>query len=78
MLSRIPTDCQKTRDDALNFRRKEIKVNRDVTQCKPDGSFDEVQCSAATGSCWCVYYNNARIPGTETQGKPSCPPTGKE
>ncbi|XP_078355343.1 equistatin-like, partial [Oculina patagonica] len=74
-LSRQPTECQERRQDALNFRGNDVKVNRDVPQCKPDGSYDDIQCSAASGTCWCVYYNNMQILRTETQGKPSCPPT---
>lgn len=72
-----PTECQKQRDDNLNFRGQDLMVKRYVPQCTPDGSYDDVQCSAATGECWCVYYNNIEIEGTRTQGKPSCPPTGK-
>ena len=72
-----PTECQKRRDDSLNFRKDGVVVSRDVPQCKPDGSYDDIQCSAATGECWCVYYNNLEIRGTRTQGRPSCPPTGK-
>ena len=52
-------------------------MKRDVPQCKPDGSFDDIQCSVATGECWCVYYNNVEVLGTKTQGKPSCSQTGK-
>lgn len=71
-----PTECQKERDDRVNFRQQDIDANRDVPQCKPDGSYDDIQCSAATGECWCVFYNNIEIRGTRTQGKPNCPPTG--
>lgn len=72
-----PTECQQQRDVGLNFRSRDINVNRQLPQCKPDGSYDDVQCSAATGQCWCVYYNNLEIRGTRTNGKPSCPATGK-
>ncbi|XP_022806051.1 uncharacterized protein LOC111343164 [Stylophora pistillata] len=75
VLNKLPTECQKRRDDALNFRTVDIDINRDVPQCKPDGSYDDVQCSATTGRCWCVYYNDMPIPGTETDAKPYCPPT---
>ena len=77
VLRGIPTDCEKQRDEILNFYDEEVDVNREVPQCKPDGSFDDIQCSVATGECWCVYYNNIEIPGSRTRGKPSCSPTGK-
>lgn len=77
VLSKLRTECQKKRDDALNFRTVNININRDVPQCKPDGSYDDIQCSATTGRCWCVYYNNLPVLSTETDAKPYCPQTGK-
>ena len=77
VLRRRPTECQKQRDDSLNFLQQDVAVTRDVSQCTPDGSYDDIQCSPATGECWCVYYSNIEIRGTRTLGKPSCPPTGK-
>ncbi|XP_078366847.1 equistatin-like [Oculina patagonica] len=41
-------------------------------QCKPDGSFEEVQCCASTGKCYCVDREGKKVKGTEQNGKPDC------
>lgn len=41
-------------------------------QCKPDGSFEEVQCCASTGKCSCVDREGKKVEGTEQNGKPDC------
>ena len=41
-------------------------------QCKPDGSFEEVQCCASTGKCYCVDREGKKVEGTEQNGKPDC------
>lgn len=56
-------DCEKQRDEILNFYDEEVDVNREVFQCKFDGSFDDIQCFVVIGECWCVYYNNIEIFG---------------
>lgn len=43
-----------------------------IPYCAPDGSFQNVQCNARSGNCWCV--NNNGLEYTETQSKtmPNC------
>lgn len=41
-------------------------------RCKPDGNFEEVQCCASTGKCYCVDKKGKKVEGTETSGKPDC------
>ena len=41
-------------------------------RCKPDGSFEEVQCCANTGKCYCVDKKGKKIEGTEKSGQPDC------
>ena len=41
-------------------------------QCKPDGSFEEIQCCASTGKCYCVDREGKKVEGTEQNGKPDC------
>ena len=39
--------------------------------CKPDGSYEEVQCYASINQCWCVDKDGNEIAGTRQQGRPS-------
>ena len=41
-------------------------------QCRPDGSFEETQCCASTGKCYCVDREGKKVEGTEQNGKPDC------
>ena len=41
-------------------------------QCKPDGSFEEIQCCASTGKCRCIDREGKKVEGTEQHGKPDC------
>nr|AAF02722.1 equistatin precursor [Actinia equina]AAO12123.1 equistatin [synthetic construct] len=40
--------------------------------CKADGSFDEVQCCASNGECYCVDKKGKELEGTRQQGRPTC------
>jgi len=46
-----------------------------VPTCKDDGTFEEKQCHASTGHCWCVDDNGKEIEGTKKapgEGEPNC------
>ena len=47
-------------------------IGRFVPQCKPDGRFEEVQCGAGWKYCWCVDSAGTELPGTKTEGWPTC------
>ena len=53
------------------------RIGRFVPQCKPDGSFENKQCHASTGQCWCVDNNGNEWFGTRTRGELNCNETGK-
>lgn len=40
--------------------------------CKPDGSFEEVQCCVSTGECYCVDREGKEVEETQQNGKPDC------
>jgi len=69
-----PSMCQKDRRRALGWDNKP-KDGVFVPECKPDGSYNPVQCLRLEGPCWCVDKNGKEILGTRNEnGKPiSCP-----
>ena len=57
------TRCQSEREAALLLP----PIGSYVPTCDDDGNFTPVQCSASTGSCWCVnIYTGVEIPGPRT------------
>ncbi|XP_056431687.1 fibrinogen beta chain-like [Gadus chalcogrammus] len=57
------TRCQSEREAA----RLLPLIGSYVPTCDDDGNFTPVQCSASTGSCWCVnIYTGVEIPGPRT------------
>ena len=40
-----------------------------IPDCKDDGTFEEVQCHAGTGYCWCVTADGKPIPGSSVKGQ---------
>ncbi|EDO47796.1 predicted protein [Nematostella vectensis] len=56
---------------------RSTKSSSDVTdhvpQCKKTGHYEEVQCSAWTGYCWCVDTNGTEMAGSRTREHLSCP-----
>lgn len=66
--------CQKDRRRALGWDNKP-KDGVFVADCKPDGSYNPVQCLRSEGPCWCVDENGKEVPGTRNEnGKPAeCP-----
>ncbi len=40
-----------------------------IPDCKDDGTFEEVQCHAGTGYCWCVTSDGKPIPGSSVKGQ---------
>ena len=69
-----PSMCEKDRRRALGWDNKP-KDGVFVPDCKPDGSYNPVQCLRVEGPCWCVDKNGKEIVGTRNEnGKPvSCP-----
>ena len=65
---------EKDRRRALGWDNKP-KDGVFVPDCKPDGSYNPVQCLRVEGPCWCVDKNGKEILGTRNEnGKPaSCP-----
>ncbi|XP_078349655.1 thyroglobulin-like isoform X1 [Oculina patagonica] len=57
------TLCQKKKQEA----EKLPPIGRFVPECKSDGSFEEKQCHASTGQCWCVDRNGNEWEGTRTR-----------
>ncbi|XP_048580501.1 thyroglobulin isoform X2 [Nematostella vectensis] len=59
---------------------RSTKSSSDVTdhvpQCKKTGHYEEVQCSAWTGYCWCVDTNGTEMAGSRTREHLSCPSLG--
>ena len=73
LLSPELTPCQKKKQEALKLP----PIGRFVPQCKRDGSFEEKQCHASPGQCWCVDKNGKEIEETRTRGKLNCTSPGK-
>ncbi|XP_048588383.1 equistatin-like [Nematostella vectensis] len=44
-------------------------------RCKDDGSFEETQCCASTGECYCVDRDGTELEGTRQKGQPDCEAT---
>ena len=65
------TPCQKHQKKALNRTSSELLIGY-VPRCKPDGSYEEVQCHGSTGQCWCVGVNGNEVWGTAVRGLPDC------
>ncbi|EDO40373.1 predicted protein, partial [Nematostella vectensis] len=43
-----------------------------VPDCRPDGSYESVQCHALSGYCWCVDRSGHELFGTRVRGKRTC------
>lgn len=43
-----------------------------VPYCHSDGSFEDVQCNAHTGNCWCVGKNGLELTETHSREMPNC------
>ncbi|EDO40366.1 predicted protein, partial [Nematostella vectensis] len=43
-----------------------------VPECKPDGTYEGMQCHVGTGLCWCVDRWGHEIIGTRVKGSPDC------
>lgn len=48
-----------------------------VPYCRPDGGFQDVQCNARTGNCWCVNINGLEFTETQSKKIPNCVTPGK-
>lgn len=48
-----------------------------VPYCSPDGGFQDVQCNAHTGNCWCVNINGLEFTETQSKKIPNCVTPGK-
>ena len=57
--------------------RSRSPISMFVAGCKPDGSFESVQCHSKTGYCWCVNKQGNELTGTRQWGKPNCTNIGK-
>lgn len=47
-----------------------------VPYCRPDGGFQDVQCNAQNGNCWCVNLNGLEYTETQSKKIPNCALTG--
>ncbi|XP_014666205.1 PREDICTED: SPARC-related modular calcium-binding protein 1-like [Priapulus caudatus] len=70
-------NCQEERNNALDHQARDPEGGVFVPMCADDEDtalFQEAQCHASTGYCWCVDPNTGRpIPGTSTQHQtPDC------
>ena len=48
-----------------------------VPYCRPDGGFQDVQCNAHSGNCWCVNINGLEFTETQSKKIPNCATPGK-
>ncbi|KAK3787470.1 hypothetical protein RRG08_025735 [Elysia crispata] len=63
--------CLVERQKSSKARRKDNQIL--VPSCKSDGTFNEIQCHARTGYCWCVTEDGKHIPGSSVKGRrPNC------
>lgn len=65
------TACQRHRTRALGLAGNPPPGTY-VPRCKPDGSYNDVQCHGYTGLCWCVDEKGNEILGTRKWGRPHC------
>lgn len=65
------TTCQRQRARALGLAGNPLP-GAYVPHCKPDGSYNDVQCHAYIGLCWCVDEKGDEILGTKKWGRLSC------
>lgn len=56
--------------------RSRAPISLFVPSCKPDGSFEPVQCHDMSGKCWCVDKNGNELAGTHQWGKLNCSDIG--
>ena len=73
LFSPVITKCERERSAAQRIHY----VSDYVPNCKPDGSYEEVQCSAASEDCWCVDRTGNEIPHSRTKAPLKCPRVGK-
>ncbi|KXJ25049.1 Equistatin [Exaiptasia diaphana] len=66
----IPSPCQQEQ-----IRQKYTPRTSDsyTPRCKTDGSYDEIQCDATQGQCWCVDKDGLELDGMRTTGLLICP-----
>ncbi|XP_051574507.1 thyroglobulin-like [Myxocyprinus asiaticus] len=63
------TSCQLQRQRALRSGDSTL-----VPVCLDSGEYEQVQCDASLGQCWCVDQEGMEIYGTRQNGRPSkCP-----
>ncbi|XP_048581312.1 uncharacterized protein LOC5512067 isoform X7 [Nematostella vectensis] len=61
--------CQVDRQLALGGSNSGLK-GKLPPKCRPDGSYEEVQCDRKLGECWCVDQNGKEVPRTRQLGVP--------
>ena len=71
-LESVMTPCQKAQKNSSSLPFGDSHLIR----CKQDGSYEEVQCSGSTGSCWCVDEKGFQLNRTKTRGPLKCPALG--
>ena len=59
-----------------NEASKVNERNQYVPLCESDGSYKQVQCTSATGECWCVDSDGREKQETRIIGKPICDSQG--
>ena len=65
------TACQQHRQRALGLTG-DPPPGRYVPMCKADGAYNDVQCHASTGLCWCADMAGNEVLGTRKMGIPTC------
>lgn len=63
------TDCQAKRNAAMEANPNDVPS---IPECKPDGTYSDVQCNRMTQECWCADDNGIEIPNTRTNGTLRC------
>ncbi|EDO40372.1 predicted protein, partial [Nematostella vectensis] len=65
------TPCERERYRALGWTGLRV-TGLWVPDCRPDGSYESVQCHALSGYCWCVDRSGHELFGTRVRGKRTC------
>ena len=64
-------DCVRERRFSLGWN--DIRVpGMFVPECTVEGKYENIQCHARSGECWCVDEMGREYPDTRVEGKPDC------
>lgn len=63
------SDCQAKRNAAMQANPNDVPS---IPECKPDGTYSDVQCNRMTQECWCADNKGNEILNTRTNGTLRC------